>query len=110
MKVFWNKELADPAGDPAPSTSLRVRISAAGSRLLNASSSEIPRFVRDFGSGLPLRSRPLNASSLSKSVENGLVELRGRLIGRAHYCLLHSEATLLQSTGCMSVTVLTGCL
>ena len=81
MKVFGNKELAEILLEILPLDFAQGQDFGSGptlrSRLLNASSSEIPHFVRDFGSGLPLRSRPLNASSLSKSVENGLVELRG---------------------------------
>jgi hypothetical protein len=52
MKVFRNKDLVDPAGDPSPSTSPQGQ---------------------DFGGGLT----PAKRLKLSKSVENGLVELRG---------------------------------
>jgi hypothetical protein len=55
--------------------------------------------------------RPLNASSCQRAFEKMVWwSFVRRLIGRAHRCLLHSEATLLQSARCVSVTVLTACL
>jgi hypothetical protein len=54
------------------------------SRLLIASSPKILRFAQDFGSGLPLRSRPLNASSYQRAPAKWAGQLRGRLGSRTH--------------------------
>jgi hypothetical protein len=83
MKVFWNKDLADPA-DPSAFDFAQGQ---------------------DFGSGLR---RPLNASSCQRALKMVWWKYDDRLIGRAHCCLLHSDAILSQSTGWMSVMVHTG--
>ena len=41
---------------------------------------KILRFAQDFGSGLPLRSRPLIASTCQRALKMGLRQLRGAVI------------------------------
>src|SRR5260370_30323875 len=58
-KIFRNKDLA------------RFFASFSGSegRGLTPANRQILRFAQDFGSGLPLRSRPLNASSCQRALK-----------------------------------------
>src|SRR5208337_4586335 len=70
------------------------------------------RFAQDFGSGLPLRSRPLNASSCQRALKMGLGQFRGPSGRRAHSTLPQSDVYYLSSrpTNLKSTDFDRGCL